>query len=535
MANIPCVTPQEHGAVADGVTNDAPAIQDALDDALANGKFLYVPSGTYRIDETILIRVDDYFPYAGAFGAGPRIIGAGSGHTVFDTGISSGAVFDLDSAANHAVEFKGVLGSVFDGFTIKRTTATTGGAGIRLRTALNVKIRDVHVIAMSGDGVQVICTEGDRDGSNMVSMEQVRIENCTGWGVSSAAAPGANEVSFLRMQHVFIQGCGTESSSAVPPSGGMRWKGQVLTLDQCAFAINQNVGLFIPGEAGLGQTAVINGTTFENNRKRGLYCTGITGLAARNLQFYNNDSYVSSVACEFDGSSYVVRQVQLDGVVVRATSGNNPYTAFKIGGANAVLDSCRVRNVTWENFDYPGQTRFDGFHFDHVEQCCELRTETASATLFGPSQLRGRGNKSPLRLRGSGSTSGEWIEAQIPNNGLLLSITGLAVSTTYHVYLFDDNGVRRLEASTTAPVKDAASGYRVKSGDATRLHVGRVATGGAGSFVTTNTGWLNPLEVPGNQMGVPSYQWFNTANGKLYHKNGALPGSATDGVSVQLA
>ena len=35
---------------------------------------------------------------------------------------------------------------VFEGFTIKRTSATTGGVGIRLRSALNVKIRDVHVV-----------------------------------------------------------------------------------------------------------------------------------------------------------------------------------------------------------------------------------------------------------------------------------------------------------------------------------------------------------------------------------------------------
>src|ERR1043165_4987194 len=84
---------------------------------------------------------------------------------------------------------------------------------------------------------------------------------------------------------------------------------------------------------------------------------------------YNNDSYVAEVGMEFDGSAGLVQCVDIDGVFVRATSGNNPYTAFKVTKAfSTECNRVRIRNVVWHNFGYSGQVRFagDGIEYDGI-------------------------------------------------------------------------------------------------------------------------------------------------------------------------
>lgn len=49
-----CVSIRAHGAKGDG-TDDAPAIQDAINAAHAAGKFVWIPDGSYRIDTTLSI------------------------------------------------------------------------------------------------------------------------------------------------------------------------------------------------------------------------------------------------------------------------------------------------------------------------------------------------------------------------------------------------------------------------------------------------------------------------------------------------
>jgi len=342
-----------------------------------------------------------------------------------------------------------------------------------------------------------------------------------------------NEFSFLDMEHVFIQQCGTASASTPPPSGGMNWKGQLAQLRNCGFAINENVALYLPGGGGLSNGFYMDSVAIENNKKRGIYCTGISMFRARNCQLYNNDTYTSTKGLEFDGATYTVRNVEVDGMMVRATTANSAYTAFKISGANVVLDSCRVRRVTWDLFDYAGQTRFNGWQFDQVKQNCSLNVADATILTFRPNQAAGGGNKTPLRLRGGAggtpSTTGEWIDYEVPS---VVSITNaaLANSTRYYCYLYDNSGLTALELSTTAFTFDATSGYNTKTGDTTRLYVGSVITDGSAQFLTAATGWLNPTAITGTQLGVDYYLWPDST-GDLRIKSSA-PTSDTDGTVV---
>ncbi len=496
----------------------APAIRAAL--AQSGGR-LYFPAGTYVIGSSIKMLAD----VAGrAFAPGPWISGDGMGRTIFDNRAGDGPMFDIDSNANHVTKFGGVLGVRLEGFTVISRTKGVPTSAIRLRTAYEARLFQLHIIGQRGDGIRIPCINGDNDGSNMVSLEQVRIENCGGWGLDSAGEAGHNETSFLRLQQVFIQGCGTPSGAPVPPSGGMRHKGQILTLDQCSFTINENVALYVPGQAGLAILIDIASTAFENNHQRQILCTGVSGFKARNIQFFNNDANPARIQCSFDGSQHTVRMVDIDGVVVRATAGNNPCTSFQFKGENLERNNCRIRNVTWDNYDYPGQTRFEGVPFDHVESQGALIAADGATLLYKPAH----GNQTPLRLRGAGSTSGEWIAAKLPLNGVYAGSTGLAPNSRYHVYLYDKNGAQALDVSQMPPTKDAESGYPVKSGDAAHLHVGDVLTDSQGRFAQTGTGWLNAVRVPGATPGSFNALWSD-GQGRLRLLLNAMPSGDLDG------
>lgn len=79
-------------------------------------------------------------------------------------------------------------------------------------------------------------------------------------------------------------------------------------------------------------------------------------------------------------------------------------------------------------------------------------------------------------------TRGQWSMRRAPSP-LNLSNSGLATSTLYYVYAFDNSGVLTLEASTTAHENDAEFGVEVKIGDPSRTLVGMLRTDGSSQFV----------------------------------------------------
>jgi hypothetical protein len=518
------VSVKDFGAVGDGVTDDTAAIQAAIN--AASGRTVYVPAGTYRLNSGL-----SYVTSGGVFTKGVALIGDGPDATVLDFRGSTQAInVDTDTSNEFQMWVR------LEGLKLVGSSASGTADGVRLRRAYMVTLDHVWITGFPGDGLAVVMNEGDADGSNMVHLHQCRIENCAGWGINSDVTGPYNEFSFLLLEHTFIQQCGTASVTVPPPSGGMKWKGQVLhAMDSC-IVICENVGLYIQGGSGLANTATLTNFVLENNKKRGFYCDGVDGLTWDRGQIYNNDSYTATNMVSFSGASNVVRNVQINGLIVRATGGNNPCTAFEIAGANAIFDTCRVRNTSWQNFDYTGQTRFSGWQFDVIPKTCDLVAASSSEVYLRARTALGDGNKMPLRLRGGGggvpSTSGEWIEYQVNNPGIFLANTGLSANTRYYVYLWDDNGTVRLEASTTIFTFDTVSGYSVKTGDATRLYVGSVETDGSAAFKTSAGGWLNPMLVPASQPGTFNKMWFDGSQVLRFRTNTIDPTSDTDGIVV---
>lgn len=94
-------------------------------------------------------------------------------------------------------------------------------------------------------------------------------------------------------------------------------------------------------------------------------------------------------------------------------------------------------------------------------------------TLSGGNLLLSRFNGKRLTINGIGEV--------IPSAGITLSASGLTPSTLYYIYAYMNSGTMTLEASTTVPVADTATGVQIKTGDATRSLVGmaRPVTGPA--------------------------------------------------------
>lgn len=192
-----------HGVVGDGSAADYAAMNSALQAAITLGRKLVLPAGTFNISQSLMARSSSWLSYFAAFAPGVEIEGQGPGRTILNfTG--SGACIDV-APTHDFLTFKALSWCKIKGLTIRGS----GEDGIKFRSVVNMSFEDLHIIGLTGDGIQVVCTEGDTDGSVMVDTQHVRIENCGGWGFSGAADPGHNEVSFVNPDGLFVQGCGT--------------------------------------------------------------------------------------------------------------------------------------------------------------------------------------------------------------------------------------------------------------------------------------------------------------------------------------
>ncbi len=532
------LVPQEFGAKGDGVTDDTAAMQACADAAIAQGRPIFVPPGTYLITSSIIMRPNSTLPFSTVFSPCPQIIGAGMATTFFDWRGSNSALLDIESGVDHTTTRRFAVGGRLQGFAIRRGGASTNGDGIRLRAIYNMRVSDIFIWGLSGSGIVDVCTVGDGDGNNCNRYENVRIYYCKIWGFDAKPAVGANETSFIVFDHVFIQGCGEVDGAFPPTSGGMRYKGQILAIHNSAFEISRNVDLYIPGESGQSNGVFISNTAFEGIPKYKIILAGMDNFYCVNSHFYCSDDGTagSGGKCEYglysDNTGYAPnRYVVFENLNVRAPSFNDTFVAFKqISGFTQQSDYLQVRNVTWQDFGHPGQKKFEGVVFPPVPRQAKFSLAANTITL-APSTIPGEegGSGFPLKLRtvagGSHVEDGEVVAYSVPALGLTLSTDGLS-DGTYYVYLYDNNNITQLGISAQAPaIDDTTSRLLVRNDAKGWIYVCKAVISG-GALVTQN--WVNAEY--NRQLG--GYLWVNSA-GKLYLKASHIaPTSDTDGVVV---
>ncbi len=343
---------KDYGAIGDGVNDDTGAIQSAINDAYLHSEPLYFPAGVFLISSTLVMPFDT----TGTFVKGNYLCGAGMMRTILKAINSNVTIFSY----SQPVPLKFMLGGEISYMTLDGGNHA-GTTGIKAQALYSHQFISLQVIGFT-NGFNIVNSviPGDSDACNHLVFQNCRITNCSQWGIYTTVATGNNETSFISIRDTTIEGCGTASGEV---GGGMYWRGQVLQFDNSAFVVNKNRGLYIEGGAGLGSNILGNSLCFENNTGKHIQCYGIVGMEFNQLQLYSNDANKAQYGIWLNGQSSLIANVRVNSAKVRATAGNNPYTAFFAGGANVststiVVDSKQVR---WDNFGYAGQTQYSGW------------------------------------------------------------------------------------------------------------------------------------------------------------------------------
>ncbi len=171
------------GATGDGVTDDSPAFQAAIDAVAAKsgtvGARITVPHGTYRLGSTLRVRRSCVIE--GAHGSG----GSGYASTILepDDGVTA---IQLDNQATSTDGGSGAWSIIRDLAIVAKGKTVAGADGIRMYA--RAKVENVYIDRMSGSGVAVLGgvgkgPSGVNTNANNWRMENVRITNCGDHGV----------------------------------------------------------------------------------------------------------------------------------------------------------------------------------------------------------------------------------------------------------------------------------------------------------------------------------------------------------------
>lgn len=375
----------------------------------ASPSVVRIPAGEYRISRTLAFRPK----VARVVSSGIRIVGDGplASRLVLE---GKGWIMDIGADPEDATRPAFVKFVTLEGVGFR---APQGG-GLRLNRCLEVRLTDVAFRQCQTAGLLLASDKGDADAPNSVLLANCEFEGCPGWGMDAKSAPGRNEIGALTLINCRFSQCGQKSELTPPPSGGLRWKGQVMTVINGLFAQNQNGGLVIPGEAGLAANASLLNCTFENNTGRAVYISGVESFLMQRGTLRSSLPSLFPARCGVElAGEFAIKGVSFEGVRVQARPGLGDFALIRGSGRNGGYGSL----INPEFYDFaPGYQKVDrgvhdlfAFGFDVVEQGKSNRGGRLAPVSLGP-------DSGPVVL--DPTQSGDWlIEAGQGARGVALA------------------------------------------------------------------------------------------------------------------
>jgi hypothetical protein len=329
------VSVKDFGAVGDGVANDAPAIQAAID--AAAGRPVLVPAGTYRITSGL-----SYNTTGLGVVSGLKLIGEGKYKTVFNNS-SSGPLITCTSGTSNADFQYDVL---LESFSITNTTASAGTIGVLLIGVFQSAVRSVRVIDQASHGIFMQSTVGDATDCSQIDIEFCDVTGNGGWGVLANADPNAIH-SQINVQ---------KSRVIDNALGGVAYYSVIQGLIQDnAIAYNGGVGVAVSHAGGpySKNVRVIN-NEFDSNTGTQLQLGYVTGTIAEDNYFICN-SGAPVVTTQVNVTQYAQNTI-ITNSTPRIPIGYTGVTMFAV--ASGAITTV-ILNTLWQSWQAAGNTKYN--------------------------------------------------------------------------------------------------------------------------------------------------------------------------------
>ena len=329
------VTDEAYGATGDGSTDDAAAVQAAIDAAeAAGGGIVYFPEGTYQIGTTLVIDSDN----VALLGTGkPSIIRSTVGLAGSDVlQVTSDYVHLRDLQITAASQKSGGVGISFSTASycsVERCWLQNQYHSIKISGGVVIRLADLDLRDQVKNGVWITGTGNDYYLSKIVADNS---PVSTGSGLlidcTSEGATWAEDCDFIHF---------SDGLKIAPASGTTRWHFFLGS----AFDQSGNDGIHLGGAGGS-----VNGVTFNNcwsasSTNQGIFMgSGVTGVNFVGGRVINNGQH--GIATSGSGPSHIVIADSL--IATNSTSSSGTYDGINL--------SAGVQHIT-----ITGNQAFNGF------------------------------------------------------------------------------------------------------------------------------------------------------------------------------
>lgn len=236
----------------------------------ANGRPIRVRAGKYRINTALSYNTSGTSP-------GLKLIGDGSGKTIFDNRVASNAMLSLNGSGTPN---QYAIGTKLEGFTILSGAVVASSVGIDLRSQWWMTWNDIVIDGLSSHNVRLTNDNSDSDASAYWEIKNSNFKNSTGgWGFFM---PNPTLGTIATTSIVFDNVQVTGNSLGGIRHFGLQWK-----IKGGSISYNTGSGgLVVPyiPVATPASNLIVDATEFDNNSNYQIDLQAIKGADLKNLK-----------------------------------------------------------------------------------------------------------------------------------------------------------------------------------------------------------------------------------------------------------